>query len=544
MRLKTIFWVLTIAMTAFSLRIYAEDGSCFIKDGDRVGFFGDSITAHKVYGELVERVFRHSHPEAKVEFINNGQSGLQLSGTKIQQLLKGDPNVITIMIGMNDAINSNWVKGDPVEPKVEKYRTELTALVRGLKEKKKIVVILSPTLTDETIAMSAFRLEGTEALLRRMGKVCEEVAKKEAVYFVPVQAEFEEYELSLPRFAILRPDGVHPCARGHYQIARSLWTHLNLGAPLAGKRIVDASPKALAIDIAPSTNILPHDSKPLSLNLKTDSPGSVKVTWSSGKDKGSLSLPLNGTDVLTLPLPKTTIPQTAGTSVEVVVELERQGVRKFFILDLFRKAVIHGKAGKAEGEITDDKGKVLSKYQFSKEGKNLRFEASVFKDKLFQSQGDMWPWGRGDAITLFLDLREESHLGGLGYDGNVFQVWFKPQDKPFFTPGFIPWAGKHMMKMATTYGEMNTKGYTVGLLLSGNINIKEPVNFSKRNLIGFDLSLIYAQAIGKQKWMGVKQYDRQSFLYPGVFTLVDLYGTIKEDSVLTLSIFPGKKDKD
>jgi lysophospholipase L1-like esterase len=541
MRLKVLFWVLTIAIAVSPLRTCAGEGTCFIKDGDRVAFFGDSITAHKVYGELLERVFRHSHPEANVDFINNGQSGLQLSGTKLQRLLKGDPNVITIMIGMNDAINSRWVKGDPIEPKVKKYQTELTALVRGLKEKQKIVVLLSPTLTDETVAASYFRLEGTEALLRRMGQVCEQVAKKEAVYFVPVQSEFETYELSLPRYASLRPDGVHPCARGHYQIARSLWTHLNLGAPLAGKRIVDPTPKALAIEMVPSTNILTNDSQPLALNVQTESPGPVTVTWSSGQEKGSFPLTLKGTNVLTLSLPKTTLPQTAGTSAEVVVEVEveRQGTRKFFILDLFRKAVIHGKDGKAEANLTDEKGTVLASYCFAKEGKGLRIEVSAFKENLTHIEGSVWPWGRGDCVNLLLDLREQSRLGGLGYDGDVYQLWFNPQEKPFFTPGFIPWAGKHMVKMATTYGERNAKGYTVGLLLSGNINIQEPVNFSTRSLIGFDLSLNYVQATGKKKWLAVQKSDRHSFLFPGAFSLVDLYGTIKEDSVLNLSIFPG-----
>jgi lysophospholipase L1-like esterase len=539
MRFKSILFFLAIAIAVSPLRLYAGAGSCFIKDGDRVAFFGDSITAHKVYGELLERVFRHSHPEANVSFVNNGQSGLQLSGTKIQQVLKGDPNVITIMIGMNDAINSKWVKGDPLEPKIKTYQTELTALVRELKEKQKLVVLLSPTLTDETVAASYFRLDGTEALLRRMGQVCETVAKKEAVYFVPVQSEFETYESLLPRYATLRPDGVHPCARGHYQIARSLWTHLNLGAPLAGKRMVDATPKALAIEIAPSSNILTNDSQPLSLNLQTEFPGPVTVRWSCGKEKGSRYQILKKTDVLTLPLPKTVLPQTAGTSAEVVVELERQGVRTFFILDLFRKAVIHGKDGKAEANLTDDTGTILASYRFAKEGKGLRFEVSAFKENLTHIDGSVWPWGRGDCVNLLLDLREQSHVGGLGYDGDVYQLWFNPQEKPFFSPGFIPWAGKNMVKMATTYGERNARGYTVGLLLSGNINIQEPVNFSNRTLIGFDLSLNYVQATGKQKWLGVQKSDRHSFLFPGTFSLVDLYGTIKEDSVLHLSVFPG-----
>ena len=37
-------------------------------------------------------------------------------------------------------------------------------------------------------------------------------------------------------------------------------------------------------------------------------------------------------------------------------------------------------------------------------------------------------------LTLYLDVRKGASLGGLGFDGGVYQVWFKPQDKPMFSP--------------------------------------------------------------------------------------------------------------
>jgi lysophospholipase L1-like esterase len=135
--------VVGIALTVLSFRALAEDGRCFIKDGDRVGFFGDSITEAKVYGQITERVFRHFHPGAKVNFVNNGHSGLQLAGTGVETVIQGDPNVVTIMIGMNDVINGSWVRGMPVEPLVAQYKTRLIKLVRDLKERGKQVVILA-----------------------------------------------------------------------------------------------------------------------------------------------------------------------------------------------------------------------------------------------------------------------------------------------------------------------------------------------------------------------------------------------------------------
>ncbi len=47
----------------------------------------------------------------KVSFVNNGHSGLQLAGTSLDTAVHGEPNVVTIMMGMNDTTNSAWVRG-------------------------------------------------------------------------------------------------------------------------------------------------------------------------------------------------------------------------------------------------------------------------------------------------------------------------------------------------------------------------------------------------------------------------------------------------
>lgn len=532
--MKKIIYVLLMIFVCQVL--HADEGSCFIKDGDRVGFFGDSITAHKIYGELVEKVFRNCYPDADVKFINNGQSGLQLAGTKLEKVIKGDPNVVTIMIGMNDAINSSWVKGDPIEPKVEQYRSQLTELVQGLKSRDKIVVIMSPTLTDETVAGSCFRLEGTEVLLQRMGQVCEEVAKSESVYFIPVQSEFEEYGLTLPRYALLRPDGVHPCARGHYQIARSIWTHMNIGAQLEGKREIVAAPKELDIALTPIGSVLPDNSLSATFNMDTDLSGELDLNWSSGEWGDIDTMNLGQSNVFELFLPRNFNTAAAGTSATVILECEKKGLRKFFIIDLFVKAVIHGKDGIAEGNIKDD-DKALATYNFAKDGKNIRFEITVFKDKLVHKDS-MWPWGRGDGVNLLLDLREESEFAGLGYDGDVFQLWLTPQEMPYFSPGFIPWAGRHLVNLAIPYGEKTVEDYKVGVLLGGNINIREKKDYSNRNLIGFDLSLGYETDNDKKKNLGIGKYDRQTFLYPGAFSVIDFYNKIENKTVVTTSVFP------
>lgn len=512
---------------------------CFLKDGDRVGFFGDSITEAKVYARATEQVFRHFHPDARVTFINNGHSGLQLAGTRLETVIQGDPNVVAIMIGMNDAINGSWVRGMPVEPLAAQYQARLMALVQELKALGKVVVILTPTLTDESPAMSCFMTEGTRSPLAAMGRACEAVAREASVACVPVQAEFEDYEASLPRFAILRPDGVHPCARGHYQMARSLWTHLNLAGPLEGGRTVAAGAPELDVALALATNILPANAEALTFTLAMPKPAAATVTWSQGAARGREALDLRGQATWTLALPRGALPQTNGSSATIVIDVESQGARRVFLVDVFRKGVIHGADGKAAGTITDTNGVALCSYQFRKEGRGLIFEATVKKAGIVQGRDDQWPWGNGDALTLYLDIRKAPALGGLGFDGDVYQVWFKPRDTPMFTPGFHPWSGKHMANIATPFGGRTADSYTVGVELDGYVNIKERFDVSDRRLIGCDLSLVYAQAPGRKTWIDSHPNDRQNFLFPGSFGLIDLYGDLKGEAALTASVFPG-----
>ena len=527
-----------VLMALCSAGAMAGEGSCFIKDGDRVGFFGDSITEANVYGQITELVFRHFHPEAKVSFINNGGGGRQLTGTGVDVALGGDPTVVTIMMGMNDAMNADWVRGMPLEPKVAAYKADLVKMVRGLKERKKEVVIFTPTLTDESAEMSCFRIEGTRRLLEAMGKACEEVAREESVHCIAIAGEFESYQDSLPRFAQLRPDGVHPSARGHYQMARSLWTHMNLAGTLEGGRTIVPAQEAMDVKITLATNILPADSESLEFSIATPKAAAAKVTWSLGQARGSESVQLTGKDAWTLKLPKGALPQVDGTAASLVMDIESGGLRAVYIVDVFRKMVIHGKDGVASGNIVDAKGNQLCAYSFKKDGKELFFNASVTKKEIMASTNDAWPWGNGDGMTLYLDVRKNSSLSGLGFDGDVYQVWFKPQVKPTFSPGFHPWSGKHMSNIATVYGAKTADGYEVGLRLAGAYNIHDPFDVSDRDFFAFDLSIMNAEAIGKQVWSGVHKSDRQVHIYPGALSLIDMGGKLKGDSALTASVFP------
>ncbi len=82
----------------------------FLKSGDRVCFYGDSITDQRFYCAEIETYVHTRFPKLHVRFIDSGVGGDSVRGGwagPINLRLKRDvfafkPNVVTIMLGMND----------------------------------------------------------------------------------------------------------------------------------------------------------------------------------------------------------------------------------------------------------------------------------------------------------------------------------------------------------------------------------------------------------------------------------------------------------
>src|SRR5438046_5572564 len=102
--------VRTICLVAFvALQGRAENFA--LKDGDRVVFYGDSITDQRLYTTFVETYAVTRFPRLKVSFVHSGWGGDRVTGGgggPIDLRLDRDviaykPTVMTIMLGMNDA---------------------------------------------------------------------------------------------------------------------------------------------------------------------------------------------------------------------------------------------------------------------------------------------------------------------------------------------------------------------------------------------------------------------------------------------------------
>ena len=91
-----------------------------LKKGDRIVFFGDSITAGGVgktgYITVMKEYLNARHPDLKLELIGAGVSGNKvpdLQSRLDKAVLARKPTIVFIYIGINDVWHSDFGKGTP-----------------------------------------------------------------------------------------------------------------------------------------------------------------------------------------------------------------------------------------------------------------------------------------------------------------------------------------------------------------------------------------------------------------------------------------------
>ena len=125
-----------------------------LHDGDRVAFYGDSITAQRFYTRFVEDFLLTRYPKLHITFINAGVPGDTVNGgytgdtpTRLKRdLFPQRPTVVAVMLGMNDGFYS------PFEQKYldiydSGYRKLLASIETNLPGAR--ITLLSPTPYDE-----------------------------------------------------------------------------------------------------------------------------------------------------------------------------------------------------------------------------------------------------------------------------------------------------------------------------------------------------------------------------------------------------------
>jgi lysophospholipase L1-like esterase len=198
-----------------------------IAQGATLLFQGDSITDMKwgrnqrdrnhylghSYVYLIAARLHTDMPEAKLNFLNRGNSGNTVSNLKARwqkDALNLKPDVLSILIGVNDA-------GRGVE--ADAYAADYHAILeQSRKANPRLkIVLLEPFMLPATKAKA-----GSDARRRRVDRLRPVVAKLAAEFeatLLPTQQIFDDAaKRADPSHWIW--DGVHPLPQGHELIAR------------------------------------------------------------------------------------------------------------------------------------------------------------------------------------------------------------------------------------------------------------------------------------------------------------------------------------
>jgi lysophospholipase L1-like esterase len=205
--------------------------SFHLKNGDRVVFFGDSITDQRLYTTFVETFALTRFPNRDIHFVHSGWGGDRVTGGGgggIAQRLERDviayrPSVVTIMLGMNDG---RYRAFD--QQIFDIYATGYRNIVARLKKEIPQVRItaIQPSPFDDVTRPPQFT-GGYNGVLLRYADFIKELAAKEQIHLAdlntPVTAMLRRAKATDdPQSRRIIPDRVHPGASGHLIMAASL----------------------------------------------------------------------------------------------------------------------------------------------------------------------------------------------------------------------------------------------------------------------------------------------------------------------------------
>lgn len=203
----------------------------FLKDNDRVVFYGDSITEQKLYTTFIETYCVTRFPKRNFTFVHSGWGGDRVTGGgggPIDLRLKRDvlaykPTVVTICLGMNDAsyrafdqnIFNTYVNG---------YRHIIETLEKELPGVR--LTLLTASAYDDVTHAPGFA-GGYNSTLTTYGEAVKALG---AEYNIPVAdtnaplvAALNRAETANPTVASqILPDRVHPRPGGHLVMAAAV----------------------------------------------------------------------------------------------------------------------------------------------------------------------------------------------------------------------------------------------------------------------------------------------------------------------------------
>ncbi len=224
----------------------AEENSFYLKQGDRVVFYGDSITDQRLYTTFAETFVVTRFPFLKVSFVHSGWGGDRVTGGgggPIDVRLERDvfayePTVMTVMLGMNDA---SYKAFDSAV--YSTYTNGYQHIVDSMKQHspKTRLTLIQPSPFDDVTQPPKFE-GGYNNVLVRYGAYVKALAAREhldvADLNTSVVSALEKAKATDAEAAKkIIPDRVHPGPAGHLLMAAELLKAWNAPAAVTSVEI-------------------------------------------------------------------------------------------------------------------------------------------------------------------------------------------------------------------------------------------------------------------------------------------------------------------
>jgi predicted GH43/DUF377 family glycosyl hydrolase/lysophospholipase L1-like esterase len=241
----------------------------YLKGGDTVVFYGDSITEQNYYNQYVELYSITRFPSRRIHFYGAGVGGDRVtggSGGPIDKRLARDvfalnPTVVTVMLGMNDggynaatdAVDAAYTKG---------YEHLLDSIHEHAPAAR--ITLLGPSPYDDVTRPARFA-GGYNGVMAHFADLDRALAQKFDGTFInlnpPVVAALQKAQAIDPLMAkLLLPDRVHPDPLAHWVMAEALLKGWNAPALVSSvtidgraAKLVDAQ-NAIVSDVQQSAD--------------------------------------------------------------------------------------------------------------------------------------------------------------------------------------------------------------------------------------------------------------------------------------------------
>ncbi len=285
------------------------EGPFALKGGDRVVFYGDSITEQRLYTTFAETFVVTRFPGLDVTFVHSGWGGDRVTGGgggPIDVRLDRDveaykPTVVTVMLGMNDGGYQPF-RDSTFRTYADGYRHIVAKLKEDLPGVR--LTLIKPSPYDDVTRKPRFE-EGYNAVLGRYGDFVRELAAKENVDFADlntyvVDATRKAFDSDPDNAVKLNQDRIHPGPGGQLLMAAALLKAWNAPA-LVSRIAIDAKEGAPVAANAAVTDLSRLD-------------GAVR--WTQLDE--SLPFPIDAKDPVV---------ELAVRSSDVIAALDRQEVR-------------------------------------------------------------------------------------------------------------------------------------------------------------------------------------------------------------------------